>query len=325
MLIKIYDGNATNPGDVSWGKILDLGKVVVYDKCTREQFLERISDVEIAITNKQTWDAEAFDHAPKLKMIALCSTGYNLVDLEAAAAHGVVVSNAPSYSTPDVAQHTFALLLELTNHVGDLNRRVQAGDWIHAGDFNFWGETLIEVADKTFGIIGMGHIGQAVAKIARGFGCQVIFADRRPKPELESDGIKQVERDDLFKQADIISLHCALTEETTGMINEQSLALMKDGVYIINCARGPLIDEKALRAALDSGKVRGAGLDVLDHEPMAPDCPLLGAPHCVITPHMAWATVEARTRLYKIIAENIEAFLAGHPINVVDPAVLKKS
>ena len=320
--IAIIDGHVTNPGDIGWGDLGRLPGVVIYERSNRKQFLERIADVEIVVTNKQVWDKEAFDAAPKLKLIALTSTGYNVVDLAEATAHGVVVSNVPAYSTPDVAQHTFALLLELTNHVGALNAGVQAGDWVRCPDFCYWNAPIIELADKTFGIIGMGSIGSAVCAIASSFGMNVIFYDHRPKPERVTERVRQVSLDELWASADIISLHCALVPETEHIINASSIAQMKDGVLLINAARGGLVDEAALRAGLDSGHVGGCGLDVLDPEPMAADCPLLGAPRTIITPHVAWASVEARTRLYKAIAANIQAFLDGAPQNVVNPDVL---
>ncbi len=321
-LIKVYDGFVNNPGDISWDPIKACGDFVLYQRTSREQFLERINDVQIAVTNKQIWDEEAFSKAPHLEMIALTSTGFNVVDLDAATKHKVVVSNVPAYSTPDVAQHTFALMLEMTNHVGDESVKVMAGDWIKSQDFCYWTHPLIELADKTLGVVGMGSIGRAVTKIARAFGMNVIFYNRTPRPELEGDGVREMSLDELWAQSDFITLHVAEAPDTDKIVNAESIAKMKDGVYLINAARGGLVDEAALRDALVSGKVAGAAVDVLRHEPMSPDCPLLDAPHMIITPHIAWATREARTRLFKVIAENIQGFLAGKPQNVVNPAVL---
>ena len=253
-------------------------------------------------------------------MIALTSTGYNVVDLDAARARGIVVSNVPAYSTPDVAQMTFALLLELCLHVGEHSRLVMDGDWTRAKDFSFWSTPLVELAGKTMGIVGMGSIGQAVDRIARAFDMPVVFENRSPKPQLEGDGVRQAGLDELLATADVVSLHVPATPETEHMMDAAALAKMKDGSYLLNTARGSLVDEQAVVDALRSGKLAGFGADVVSVEPMRPDNPLLQAKgaNIVVTPHIAWATHEARERLLATVAANVGAFVDGRPQNVVD-------
>lgn len=320
MNIVVLEGCVNNPGDLSWDGLKQYGDVTVYDRTARDELAERVADADVAVSSKVVWDAEALSWAPKLKMIALTSTGYNVVDLAATRERGVVVSNVPAYSTPDVAQMTFALILELCLHVGYHSELVMDGAWTKARDFSFWKTPLVELQGKTLGIVGMGSIGQAVARIARAFGMPVVFANHRPKPEAENDGIRQVELDELLATADFVSLHVPAAPETNGMINAESLARMKDGAMLVNTARGTLVDEQAVVDALQSGKLSGFAADVVSVEPMLPDNPLLQAKglNIVVTPHIAWATHEARARLLAVVAANVGAFAAGKPQNVVN-------
>lgn len=319
MNIVVLDAYVNNPGDLSWAPIESLGTVTFYDRTSCEEVAERIVDAQIAITNKISWDAETLAQAPNLKLIALTSTGFNVVDLEAARKQGVTVCNVPAYSTPDVAQMTFALLLELCLHVGDHSRGVMEGAWVNSVDFAYWNTPLMEIAGKTIGIVGMGSIGQAVAKIANAFGMEVLFNNRSAKPVCENEHCKQVELDDLLAHADIVTLHAPASPETEGIIDAAALAKMRDGAMLLNTARGTLINERDVANALLSGKLGGFGADVVAVEPMAPDSPLLDAKstNIVITPHIAWATTEARARLLDTVRANIQAFIAGNPQNVV--------
>lgn len=320
MNIVVLEGYVNNPGDLSWDALSQYGRVTVYDRTTREELAARVADADVAVSSKVRWDAEALSWAPSLKMIALTSTGYNVVDLDAARERGVVVSNVPAYSTPDVAQMTFALVLELCLHVGEHSRLVMDGAWTRARDFSFWETPLVELKGKTLGIVGMGSIGQAVARVARAFDMPVVFANHRPKPEAEGDGVRQVELDELLAAADFVSLHVPATPETDGMMNAEAIARMKDGAMLVNTARGTLVDEQAVVDALHSGKLGGFAADVVSVEPMRPDNPLLQAKglNVVVTPHIAWATHEARKRLLAVVAANVGAFAAGRPQNVVD-------
>lgn len=310
MNIVILDGSGANPGDLSWAPFEALGQVTIYPRTNPEDTLAHLGDAEIAITNKTVLDASIIAAAPNLRYIGITATGYNVVDLDAARQRGIPVCNVPAYSTDAVAQHVFALLLEITNMVGHHSRAVQDGRWVTAPSFCFWDAPLTELRGKTLGIIGYGHIGQAVAKIADAFGMRVLACSRTPKPGL-------VPMEQVLRESDIISLHCPLFQENRGMICRETIAQMKDGVILINTARGPLINEQDLADALRSGKVRAAGLDVIAQEPMAADCPLLGAPNCLITPHIAWAPCETRQRLLDIAAENLRSFLNGQTVNDV--------
>lgn len=320
MNIVVLEGYANNPGDLSWDDLDRYGNVVVYDRTSRDQLAQRVVDADIVVSSKVIWDAEALSWAPRLKMIALISTGYNVVDLDAAREHGVTVSNVPAYSTPDVAQMTFALLLELCLHVGEHSRAVMDGDWTRAKDFTFWNTPLVELAGKTMGIVGMGSIGKAVCRIACAFGMSVVFENRSAKPQLESDCVHQVDLDELLATSDVVTLHVPATSENARMINARALARMKDGSYLLNTARGTLVDEQAVVDALRLGKLAGFGADVVSVEPMRPDNPLLQAKgsNIVVTPHIAWATHEARARLLTAVAANVGAFVEGHPQNVVN-------
>lgn len=317
--IAVLEGYVCNPGDLSWDELDQLGDVRVYERTPRAQLAQRIADADVAVATKVVWNEEAFQWAPNLKLIALASTGYNVVDLDAARAHGVTVCNVPAYSTPDVAQMTFALLLELCSRVGTYSAQVMEGAWTRAHDFCFYGTPLVELAGKTLGIVGMGSIGQAVARIARAFDMDVVFTNRSPRPELEDDGVRQVQLDELLRVADVVSLHAPSTPQTDGMIDERALSLMRDGAMLVNTARGTLVDEQAVTDALRSGKLAGYGADVASREPMRADNPLLSVRdlNVAITPHVAWGTREARARLIGAVAGNVKAFLAGNPRNVV--------
>ena len=312
MKIVVLDGYASNPGDLSWEPIAAMGDLTVYDRTAPHELHERIKDAEIILLNKTPMNAAAFEAAPKLKLISVLATGYNVIDIEAAKAHGVRVCNAGSYSTNAVAQMTFALLLEATQQVGSHDAAVQAGQWSRSKDFCFWNHPLIELAGKTMGLVGFGSIAQAVAKVAEAFGMRVIYNTRR-----SHDDPRYVSLDTLLRESDILSLHCPQTAENLKMINPDTLGRMKDGAILINTARGGLVDEEAVRAALETGKLAFYAADVVSKEPIATDNPLLGAKNCYLTPHIAWAPKETRQRLHAINEENIRAFLAGTPQNVI--------
>lgn len=318
MKIVILDGYTENPGDLSWGGFEALGSVTVYDRTPADQILARAKGAEIVLTNKTPLSAQTLAAlAPELQYIGVLATGYNVVDIAAARAQGIPVCNIPTYGTTAVAQFVMALLLELCHHVGDHSRSVKAGDWSRCPDFCYWNSPLIELAGKTFGVIGYGRIGRATARLAAAFGMEILAYD------AHATGMDEVARlvslDELLERSDVISLHCPLFESNRGMINRASIARMKDGVLLINTSRGPLIDEAALAEALRTGKVAGAGLDVLETEPARPDNPLLAEPNCLITPHIAWAPKESRQRLMDIAVENLQAWLKGNPQNVVNP------
>lgn len=311
MKIVILDGYTENPGDLSWEGLERLGELTVYDFTRTEDIPSRIGDAEIVLTNKTPITAQTIAAKPKLRYVGVLATGFNVVDIHAAHERGIVVSNVPTYGTAAVAQYVFALLLELCHHVGHHNQAVQQGRWTSGRDFCFWDYPLIELAGKTMGIIGYGRIGRATAKIARAFGMKVAAYD------AFASGEELVSLDELLAQSDVISLHCPLTSENTGLINRATLSQMKDGVILINTARGPLIQEADLREALLSGKVGGAALDVVSTEPIPEGHPLLGLENCLITPHIAWAPKESRQRLLDVAVENVAAFLQGNPINNV--------
>lgn len=319
MNIVVLDAYVNNPGDLSWEPLKQFGTVTLYDRTSADEVATRAADADIAVTNKVAWDAAALDACPNLKLIALTSTGFNVVDLEAARKRGVTVCNVPAYSTPDVAQMTFALLLELCLHVGDHSHDVLAGTWVRSIDFSYWSHPLIEIAGKTIGIVGMGSIGQAVARIANAFGLEVLFNNRSAKPACENEHCKQVDFDTLLADSDIVTLHAPATPETNGLIDTRAIEKMRDGAMLLNTARGTLVDERAVADALLSGKLGGFGADVVAVEPMRADNPLLEAKdkNLVITPHIAWATHEARARLLDMVFANIRAFIEKHPQNVV--------
>ena len=310
MKIVILDGYTENPGDLSWDGFAALGDLAVYEHTPEDEIIRRIADAEIVITNKTPITAQTFAACPQIRYVGVLATGYNVVDVEAARRRGIAVANVPTYGTMAVAQHTFALLLELCHHVGAHNAAVQQGRWTNGRDFCFWDYPLTELCGKTLGVIGYGRIGQAVANIARALGMQVLACSAR-------GGENQVSLDEVIAQSDVISLHCPLTKENEKFINRQTIARMKDGVMIVNTARGQLIDEEALRDALLCGKVSGAAVDVASAEPIRAENPLLGLPNCIITPHIAWAPKESRQRLMDVAVSNLEAFLKGEPVNNV--------
>ncbi len=316
MNIVYLDGYTLNPGDLSWQPLEKLGELKVYDRTSADKLLERASEADIVLTNKVVLSQETLQSLPRLKYIGVTATGYNNVDLNAARRQGITVTNVKGYSTPAVAQHTFSLLLALTNHTELHSQSVRQGDWVSAPDWCYWKTPLVELAGKTMGLIGLGDIGTQVARIALAFGMRVL-AHRKSKASA-GDGIELVELEQLFRESDVVSLHCPLTSETSEIINKQSLALMKPEAYLINTGRGGLLNEKEVAAALNDGKLAGAALDVLSTEPPSADNPLLSATNCLVTPHIAWALYESRTRLLELAAENIAAFMKGDPINVVN-------
>ena len=318
MKLVVLDGKVLNPGDLSWEGLKELGELEVYDRTPKEKIIERAKGAEIIFTNKTPLKASTLEKLPKLKYIGVLATGYNVVDVKAARKQDIVVTNIPSYSTKSVAQFVFALLLELCHNVGQHSQEVKAGKWSSNRDFSYWSNPLMELDGKKMGIIGFGSIGQATAEIAKAFGMEVIAYNKEEKIGAEINGVPHVSLDELLGSSDVISLHCPLFESNRGMINQDSIAQMKDGVIIINTARGPLIVEEDLAKALNQGKVKGAGLDVLGQEPPSEDNPLLEAKNTVITPHIAWAPREARERLMKIAVDNVKSFLAGEAVNVVN-------
>ena len=317
MSICILDGFTANPGDLDWEVIRSLDACSIYDRTgTSEEVLARAFDAEIVLTNKTVLSADTIHKLPKLKMIGVLATGVNVVDLEAAKVRNIPVCNVPAYSTPGVAQAVFALLLELTNRTGLHNETVHAGRWSACEDFCYWEGNLVELAGQTLGIIGYGRIGAAVCRIGQAFGMHVL-AYRRNSQRVIEDGVQYAHCEQVFRESDVVSLHCPLTKETEHMVNASCLSWMKPTAYLINTARGGLINEDDLASALNANQLAGAGIDVLSTEPPSPSNPLLTAQNCIITPHIAWATRSARERLLQITAENIAAFLAGSPQNVV--------
>ncbi|MBQ5840777.1 MAG: D-2-hydroxyacid dehydrogenase [Clostridia bacterium] len=314
MHIVVTDGDTVVGHGITLDFLKEFGEVTVYGLTPPEELAARIATADAVICNKSPMTAEVMAAAPRLKYVGLFATGYNNVDIAYAAAHGITVCNVPGYSTEAVAQHTFALLLQLTNQVGEYNRTVQEGDWVKSRTFSYFPLPLAELCGKTMGIVGYGAIGRRVGEIARAFGMQVLVCGRRP---IGDAAVEQVPLEELLSRADVVSLHCPLNADSLNMLDEAAFARMKEGAYLINTARGPLVDEVALRAALDSGRLGGAAVDVLRQEPMAADCPLLGAPRCIFTPHIAWAGVETRRRLMAIVAENLRCFMAGQPQNTV--------
>lgn len=318
MKIVVLDGYTENPGDLSWSSIEALGELTVYERTPKEFCAERMRDAEAVFTNKTVITEREMKACPNLKFIGVLATGYNVVDVEAASKAGITVCNIPSYGTTAVAQFTMALLLELCHHVGEHSDCVMRGEWSRSKDWCFWNYPLIELAGKTMGIIGYGRIGQAVGKLAQAFGMRVLAYDTGVLSLEQQEGVQQTDLDRLLKESDVISLHCPLFDSTKGIINKETIGKMKDGVMILNASRGPLICETDLREALESGKVAGAAADVVSTEPIEQDNALLGAPNMIITPHIAWASKEARQRLMDIAAENLKAWKEGSPVNVVN-------
>ncbi len=315
MNITYLDGYTLNPGDLSWEPLEELGDFTVYDRTKPEDIVTRAADADIILSNKVFLSADTLAQLPKLRYIGVTATGYNNVDLAAARERGITVTNVRGYSTSAVAQHTFSLLLGLTNHTELHSRSVRAGDWTNAADWCYWKTPLVEIAGKTIGLIGLGDIGTQVARIALAFGMRVLA--HRKSSASAGEGIELVELDELLRESDVVSLHCPLTDATSEMINAESLAKMKPSAYLINTGRGGLIKEQDLALALDADQLAGAAVDVLSSEPPKADNPLLTAKNCLITPHVAWAFFESRERLMRMVADNIAAFQDGQPINVV--------
>jgi glycerate dehydrogenase len=316
MNIVVLDGFTLNPGDLSWAELQTLGPCAIYDRTPPAELLARAADAEVLLTNKTQLSADAIQRLPQLKYIGVLATGTNIVDLAAARARGIPVTNVPTYGTRSVAQLTFALLLELAQHVGHHAQTVREGRWTRSADWCYWDFPLIELDGLTLGVVGFGRIGRAVGELAAAFGMKVLAFDPAggPAPPF----VRFVELDDLFRESDVVSLHCPLTPQNARLVNAPRLALMKPTAFLLNTSRGPLVDEPALAEALNSGRIAGAGLDVLAAEPPPADNPLLTARNCLITPHLAWGTRAARSRLMHIAVQNVRAFLEGQPQNVVN-------
>ena len=315
MKIVILDGYAANPGDLKWDAIAAQGELTVYDRTAPEDVVSRIGDAEAVYTNKTVITNETLAACPKLKLISVLATGYNVVDTAAARARGITVCNVPAYSTRDVAQLVFALLLEVCHRVGHHAETVRQGRWTSSKDFCYWDYAPMALYGKTLGIIGFGQIGQAVAKLAKAFGMDVLVHTRTVR---DCPDVTFCELDTLLKQSDVVSLHCPLTDKTERLIRKETIAKMKDGAILLNTGRGPLIDERDVADALKTGKLAALGADVVSKEPIAADNPLLTAPNCFLTPHIAWATKDARVRLLAVSAENLRQFVNGTPQNVVN-------
>ena len=314
MKIVVLDAHGVNPGDITWDQLMPLGDVEIYeetaDGANEQATIDRIGDCEIVVTCKNVLGRQTFEQCKNIQMVAVLSTGYDVVDVKAAAEHGVKVCNVPTYATDAVAQFVFALILELCHRVDLHSRSVHDGDWCNCGDFCYWLTPQVELAGKTLGIVGYGNIGQKVAEIGKALGMHILYNSPHAAGSTPLDA--------LFAQSDVISLNCRLTDQNRDLINAASIAKMKDGVWLVNTARGPLVNEPDLVAALESGKVGAYATDVVTGEPISPENPLLKAKNCFITPHIAWSTKECRERLVDVTAENIKAFLDGNPINVVN-------
>lgn len=320
MNIVVLDGFTLNPGDLSWDPLKDIGNCTIYDRTDPGLVLDRAKDADIILTNKTVLTADLIENLPNLKYIGVLATGYNVVDLNAAANRNIPVTNVPAYSTRAVAQMTFAHILNLTHHVADHAGPIRDGKWSRSPDFAYWDYPPIELTDLTIGIVGLGRIGRAVAELAKQFAMKILAYDIAVPTEPPED-ITFTDLETLFKKSDIVTLHCPLTDQNKHFVSKDLLSLMKNTAFLINCARGPLIDARALADALNSDQIAGAGLDVLDTEPPPPDNPLLTAKNCFITPHIAWATKTARQRLLNTVVENIKAFLNKKPKNVVNDFV----
>lgn len=320
MKMVVLDGFTLNPGDLSWEGLKQFGDLKIYDRIdlNPKTVIDAIGDADVVFTNKVPIPKEVLEQAPNLKYIGVLATGYNIIDVEKAKELGMLVTNVPTYGTIGVAQFTMALLLEMCHHIGDHSNAVFRGEWAKSVDFCFWNTPLIELDGKTIGIIGFGRIGQATAKIAQAFGLNVLAFNRSKDASLETKTCRYVELDELFKNADIISLHCPLSETTKGIINKQNIAKMKKGVMLINTSRGGLIVEEDLKDALNSGKVAMAAVDVVSSEPIKENNPLLEAKNCIITPHIAWAPIESRNRMMTTTVDNLKAYVNGKPKNVVN-------
>lgn len=317
MKIVILDGHAVNPGDLSWDFLNVFGEVTVYEQTAPNQVISRIQDADIILINKICVDQALLDACPKLKLVCVLATGYNVVDCPACAKRGIPVCNVPAYGTAAVAQFTFSLLLELCNRVGLHDQLVHDGQWSKHPGFCFWETPQMELAGKTIGIIGFGRIGRAVGQIARAFGMHVLAYNRSQCPEGLAIA-QYVDLDTLLKESDIVSLHCPQTPDTINLINAENLNKMKPGAILLNTARGAIVNEQDVTQALLNGKLRGFAADVVSAEPIADTNPLLHAPNCILTPHMAWAPIEARQRILDSVTQSIQGFLSGKPVNTVN-------
>lgn len=316
MKIVVLDGYAANPGDISWEEWKSLGELVIYDRTAPGELLERAENADVLLTNKVIISAESMAVLPQLKYIGVLATGYNVVDIKAAKERGIIVTNIPAYSTNSVAQMVFAHLLNITQHVADHSKTVAEGGWQNATDFCFWNSPLIELDGLSIGIIGFGNTGSATARIADSFGMKVKTFSSKPQEQLPAY-VTKATLDEIFQTCDVVSLHCPLTENTRHLVNAERLAQMKPTAIVINTGRGPLVNDQDLADALNAGKIYAAGIDVLTQEPPRDGNPLIGARNCYITPHIAWATAAARKRLMQIALDNVKAFQAGTPQNVI--------
>ncbi len=316
MKIVVPDWKTVSSGDLDESLLTALGDVTFYPLTAPDQLAERIGDADAVLCNKSVLTEAVFEQTPNLRYIGLFATGYNTIDVQAATKRGITVCNAGTYSTDAVAQHTMALLLSLTNRVAEYNAMVQRGDWIRSDVFSPFCYPMTELAGKTLGIVGYGSIGKAVARMAAALGMQVLCYTRTPR---DAQDVRFVDFSELLAQSDVVSVHCPLTPQSRHLFDEKAFSQMRDGAFFLNTARGPIVDEYALRAALDAGKLGGAALDVLETEPMSETCPLYGAPRCILTPHVAWAPVVTRSRLLHIVCDNFKAYVAGTPQHVVNP------
>lgn len=313
--IVILDGYTLNPGDQSWAGLEALGECRIHERTSPELVVSRLEGAALAITNKVPLSRETLARLPDLRYIGVTATGYNIVDTVAARERGIPVTNVPTYGTRSVAQFTFALILELAHRVGMHSDSVRAGDWSRCPDFCYWRSPLVELEGMTLGIVGYGRIGRAVADLGRAFGMRILVASRSA---VAGGDVRSADVETVFRESDVLSLHCPLTDDTRHLVNRERLGWMKPGAWLINTSRGPLVDEAALAAALDAGRIAAAAVDVLSVEPPRPDNPLLHARNCLVTPHQAWASLAARRRLLEVAVDNVKAFLAGQPVNVVN-------
>ena len=317
MKIVVLDGYGLNPGDLSWDEMGQLGELVVYDRTTPEEVIGRAADADVILTNKVALKSKEMDALPKLKYIGVLATGYNIIDTDYAKSKGIIVTNIPAYSTDSVAQMTFAHILNITNRIEHYADQTRKGQWSRSKDFCYWDTPLVELAGKTIGIVGLGAIGLKVARVALEFGMDVFAFTSKNAADLP-EGIRKTTLEGLLAISDVLTLHCPLNNETRKMINAESLSKMKKGAILINTGRGPLVDEQAVADALESGQLGAYGTDVMSAEPPAIDNPILQAPNAYVTPHVAWATFEARTRLMGIAVNNVKTFIEGNPVHIVN-------
>jgi glycerate dehydrogenase len=318
MKIVVLDGYTLNPGDINWAGLKELGEVVIHERTPADKVLERSKDAEILLSNKTPIDEAVINQLPNLKYIGVLATGYNVIDVAAAKKRGIIVANVPGYGTTSVVQLTFALLLELALRVQRHSDSVMEGDWARSADWSYWNYPLVELAGKTIGIVGFGNIGQKVGDVATAFGMNIIGNSRTQTDQSARENFRWADIPELLEQSDVISIHCPLFPETKGLINRESLKKMKRSAFLLNTSRGPIVIDQDLADALNNGVIAGAGIDVLSIEPPQADNPLFKAKNCIITPHIAWATREARVRLMSMVVDNLTAFLNGNPVNVVN-------